>query len=118
MEAELSRLPYIGPGASRPDHPFRRHATDVQAITSHEMPLDQRDLGPQTRCDHGSNQPGRAGADHDDVVAAHRLGIDPIRRMDIGHERLIVLVVRQDEMLSVQIHRTDPLWRKAAYGIM
>src|SRR6185369_8364168 len=37
----------LGERPRRANHRFRRHATDVEAVSAHEMALDERDLGTE-----------------------------------------------------------------------
>ena len=55
----------FGPDARGADDGFGRHASDIQAVATHEMLFDQRDLGADGRSDHGGHQTGRAGSHHD-----------------------------------------------------
>ena len=74
------------------DHRFGRHTTDVQTVAAHEVLLDQCDLRSETRCTGRCDEARGARPDDDKVVGAGRGGIDPVRRMDVRDERLIMFV--------------------------
>ena len=88
--AELARPAHVGDGAGRPDQALRRHAADVEAIAAHQPALDERHARAEPGRARRRDQPRGARPDHDQVVAARGLGIRPVFRVDIGHERLVV----------------------------
>src|SRR5262249_30907133 len=93
IEPEFLSFPDFGPCARGPDDTLGRDTADIEAVSAHEMPLDQRHFGAYPGSDHGRHQPGRAGPNHNDVVSATRLGILPVGRMNIVRQRLVVLVI-------------------------
>lgn len=69
------------------------HAPDVQAIASHEMPLDDGNPGPQPGCAHRRDQARCSGPDDHQIIAPRGRGIHPVRRMHIIDERAVVRVI-------------------------
>ena len=94
-QAELGPVPRRRPDARRPEDPLRRHAADVEAVAAHQAAFDQGHPGAESRGHHRGHQPGRARADHDQVVAAVRGRVLPLRRTDVGGEPAVELVVRE-----------------------
>src|SRR5690606_1826178 len=68
----------------------------VQAIAAEQMPLDERCLPPQTRRSQRRNNACRATPDRHQVIATRRPWVGPVRRMRMGHQLPVVLVVRSD----------------------
>ncbi len=89
--------PRIMPCPRGRDDGFRGHAPDVQAVAPHEVPLDQRHPGPETRGTGGGDQPRRARPDHDEVVAVPRTRVDPIAGVHPGQQAGVVLVHGGDD---------------------
>ena len=83
---------HVGRRARGADQGLRGHAADVEAVAAHEIPLDQGHARAQPGRPGGGHEPGRAGADDDEVVTPRRRGVGPGERMDVGDERLVVLV--------------------------
>ena len=113
-QAEFVAACNLGPGARRPHEPLRRDAADVEAIASHQVALDQRHAGAEPGGPRRRDEPGRTGADDDDVVAPGRLGIAPRGRMNVGDERLVVRVVGQQAqrcILCLCRHRVPSVGR-------
>ena len=72
------------------------------------MLFNQGHFGTQA-CGHNRrDQSRRAGSDDHDVVATARLRVDPIGRMHIGDELLVVLVIGKNQRLLVRAHLDDP----------
>ncbi len=92
-QAELGRVPRRRPDPRRPDESLRGDAADIEAVATHQVPLDQRHLGADSRGYRGGHETGRTGADHDEVVASVGRGIVPLGRMDVGGELPVELVV-------------------------
>ena len=71
-DAVALRIARIGQQPRRAQQRLGRHAAGVEAVAAHAVALDQRHLRARGRGDIGRHQPGRAGADHDqvEVVAA------------------------------------------------
>ena len=70
----------------------------VEAVSAHQVALHKRDLGAQSCRPDGGDQTGCAGTDHDQVVATVRGWVDPLGRVDVGDQRLVVRVPRQDRV--------------------
>src|SRR5215510_5021101 len=70
IEPEFFSFPDFGPCARGPDDTLGRYAPDIEAVSAHEMPLDQRHFGTNPGSDHSRHQPGRPGSNHNDVVSA------------------------------------------------
>ena len=100
-QAEFAAAGHRGPGARGPDEPLRRDAADVEAVAPHQVALDHRHPRAEPGAHRRHDQAGRPGADDDEVVASGRLGIAPRRRMDVGDERPVVLVVGCQERRGV-----------------
>ena len=60
------------------------------------MTLDQRAPGPGARRERSGDQPGRTGADDDDVVPIRRGRVGPVCRMNVPDQRPIVGVERDE----------------------
>ena len=88
--AELARPAHVGDGAARPDQALRRHAADIEAIAAHQPALDERHARAESGRARRRDQPRGPGPDHDQVVAGRGLGIRPVIRVHIGHERPVV----------------------------
>lgn len=95
VNPEMSRIPHRSPGVGRSNEPLGRHATDVQTVSAHQVPFDERDLSAETGRHHRRHQPGGSGSDHDDVVALVRLRVLPIGGMNVLLQLAVVLVVRE-----------------------
>ena len=87
---------HLGQGVCRAQQRLRGDAADVQAVASHQMPFDERDLRAQPSRHRGRDQPGRASADHDKVIPTSRRWIGPTDRMYVSDQRLVVDVARLD----------------------
>src|SRR5262249_32563836 len=72
---------------------LRRHAAEVEAVAAHEIPLDEGDARAEPGRARGGHEPGGAGADDDEVVAAGGPGVRPPGRMDVLDQPAIVEVV-------------------------
>ena len=92
LNAEPPGVCDISRRAGGTDEAFGWNASDIQAITTHEVSLDEGNLRPQTRGPGGCHQPGSAGADDHQIVFRRRLRIDPGFGMDIGDQLLIKFV--------------------------
>ena len=67
------------------------------------MPLDEGDLGTEACSNRSAHESRRAGTDDNQVVAAGRARIRPVRRVNVGDELLVERVVGLDQGRS----RTD-----------
>jgi hypothetical protein len=92
MYPELPSVANLGGGPGGPEQCLGRHAADVEAIAAQEVALDKGDLGAQPGGPGGRDQPGRAGADHDQVVPRGWPRVDPVRRVDVGLEHGVMPV--------------------------
>ena len=70
LETPGPRVTDVGRQPSRREDRFGRHAAGVQALAAHPCPLDERDAAAQAGRARRGHEPGRAAADHDDVVGA------------------------------------------------
>ena len=68
------------------------------------MPLDQRNLRAKSHRADRADQPCRAAADDNEVIARRGRGIFPIRRVEVGDEFLIVCVPRQERQFGSLVH--------------
>ena len=97
MDSKSSGVADIGAGAGGADEGFGGHATDVEAVSAHEVLLDQRDLGPKAGRARRGHQAGRPSPDDHQVVASRGLGVLPIGRVRIRKQPLVVLVEGLDD---------------------
>jgi hypothetical protein len=77
-DTELLRPLHVRQQLGRPYQCLRRHTAEVEAVAAHAVLLDQRYLGLHGRGDVGRDQPGRAGADDDEVAIEARRPL-PVR---------------------------------------
>src|SRR5437588_582964 len=82
-----------GGGPRRPDEGLRGDAADVEAVAAQERALDQGDTAAQPGGAGGTDEARCARAQDDQVVASGRLGVGPVRRVDVAYQGLIVDVV-------------------------
>ena len=94
VHAELRAVPSIVSNSRRTDQRLRGNAADIQAIAAKQVPFDQRNLSSEPGRASSCDQARRPAADDDEVVFFGRLRIDPIRRVDVGDEEFVVLVLR------------------------
>ena len=94
-DAEQAGVADLRHHARRADDALGRDAADVQAVAAQVVALDQGDLGAQAGGARRGHQPGRAGADHHQVVAAGRGGIGPVRRVRVGAQHPVVFILRR-----------------------
>src|SRR6185295_18340041 len=93
----LAALARGGPRAGGADHALGRHAADVQAISTHQVALDESDLRAETRGARGRDEARRSGADDHEVIARLRRRVDPGGGMDGVEELAVVLVLGFDQ---------------------
>ena len=96
-ESEGGAVAGGGPDAGSADHPLRRDTPDVEAVASHQVAFDQRDLRPEARRHRCADQSRGAGAHHHEVVAAVRGGVPPVGGMNVGGEQAVEGVVRRQQ---------------------
>jgi hypothetical protein len=89
---ELARTADLGNGPGAAEQGLGRHAAVVEAVAAHQVFLDQGHLRAQAGRPGGADQPGRPRPDHHEVVAAGRSRVDPVRRVDVGHQLPVVTV--------------------------
>ena len=70
-------------GPRCPDDSLGGDTAIVQAVSTHQVTLDECHPRPQSGGPGGADQTGCAGADHDQVVATGRCGIGPAFGMDL-----------------------------------
>jgi hypothetical protein len=86
--------PKLSRDASGTDDAFRWHTSNVQAIASHQVTLNQSNASTKARRTGSGYQPSRTGTDDDQVIGLARRRIPPLRRMNVRFELLIVFVAR------------------------
>ena len=84
--------------ARRADERLGRHAPVVEAVSAHQIAFYQRNLGAQPGRPDGGDQTRGTGADHDQIVATAGGRVDPLGRVDAGHQLLVVRVPRRDRV--------------------
>ncbi len=82
------------------NHALRRRTADVETIATHEIALDERDLGAKSCGSGGAHQSRGAGAQNDQVVSSRWRRVEPSRRMTIAEQSLIMIVAGQDHLLE------------------
>ncbi len=102
-------------GMSRTDDGLRWDATDIEAITAHELSFDQCHLCAHACGACGSDEPGGTGAHNNQIVSPIGCGVLPLRRVDIFRQQSVVLVVRLKVQLRVN-HQWLPLVRSVNLG--
>eukprot|EP00754_Rhynchopus_humris_P038536 Rhum_TRINITY_DN21159_c0_g1::Rhum_TRINITY_DN21159_c0_g1_i1::g.173326::m.173326 len=94
VHAVLSRRTHLVRTAGTRDEGLRREAADVQAVAAHVVPLDHRHTLAQRLAHDGRQQAGHTRPHHDQVVLVARLGVLPVKRANVLHEKLVGLVRR------------------------
>ena len=81
----------------RAEEGFGRHAADVEAVTTQEMPLDDGDRRTKRRRADRGYEAGRARAEDDEVVPAGGLRIRPSCGMHLRDQRAVMPIVRKHD---------------------
>ena len=105
VHTEFRAMPNLCPRVGRTNEALGRNAPHIQAIPSHEMTFDKRNLCAHAGRNHSGDQPCGACADHDDVVASVGRRIDPIGWVHVSNQLPVVLVIRQNQTFDIGIHR-------------
>src|SRR4030095_5370422 len=90
--------------AGRPNQGLGRNATEIEAVASHEMPLDQCHPSAESRSTGGAHQTTRPCPNHDEVIASRRSWIFPIDGMDVLEEFCVVNVRRLGVGRETRLH--------------
>ena len=90
--AERSRLAHGSGGPGRAEQRLRGHTADIEAVAAQQVTLHERNLCPKTRGAGGGHESGGATADHDEVVAAGRCRVYPVRRMNLRLQAAVMFV--------------------------
>jgi hypothetical protein len=98
------------PGTGRADDAFRRHTAVIETVTAHQTPLHQGDFGPETDGSGGRDQTGGPSADDNQVIPLGRLGIDPIGRVNLLEQGLVVAVERLHQRLELRVESPGRFW--------
>src|SRR6185437_1244777 len=92
FDSELMRFGHRIGRPGRANQCLRGHASIVEAIAAREMAFDQCYSSAQYRCSGRRHQSCRSGAHNYKVVAACRLGINPVRRVSILYEFFVEFI--------------------------
>ena len=85
----------LAPRTGRPNHSFRGHAAEVEAIAAEHVPLDQRDARPEAGRDCCAHETRRAGTDHHEVIPILGHRRHPPLRRDRAHQLRVRVVERE-----------------------
>ena len=91
-DAELISAACFCGRASCANQCLRWNTANIKAVATEQVPFHQRDLCAQTRRACRRDEPRRASTNDDEIVTGRWFGIHPIRRVNVHHKHLIVLV--------------------------
>ena len=87
--------------SSRTDDSFGRYASDVQAITAHQVTFNEGDSGSQPSGSRRGDQSRCAGTNDNQVIRLVRTWIGPIGRVNVRFKLLVVFVVGKQSVHEV-----------------
>jgi hypothetical protein len=89
---KVSGTAYFRRDAGGTNQGLRWHAPDIEAVSAHEVSLDEGYFPAQSRCARRRDQTRCSPTDDDHIVASIRLGVNPLRGVHIGDQLPIVFV--------------------------
>ena len=92
FHSERGSISYCCCGTCSADDSLGWNAADIQAVSTHHFTLNQGDLCTQSGSSGGSHETGWARADHHQVVAAIRHGINVVCRGDFRLQFFIMCI--------------------------
>src|SRR5207248_1262482 len=92
---------------------------EVEAVAPHECTLNKSDARPEPGTTRRGDQACGPGPNHHKVVTLHRLGIDPVTRMDVRQQLQVVGIARLDgEGYIFLLHRSSLIVSRRALRAM
>ena len=93
-DAEVAGVAHVGRGARRAQQRLGRHAADVETVAAEALALDQCHPATEAGRAGGRDQPGGAGAEDHEVIAARGRRVDPVGRAHVREQRAVMHIGR------------------------